>query len=221
MNNKVGRPRIDLVGQRFGRLTVVSDGERSNKNRLRWKCLCDCGNETTVQSEHLKDHSTTSCGCFAREQVVKSKLTHGYTRVGRKVRLFSIWNLMLSRCDINSSYPRLKDYAGRGIGVCEEWLDYETFAAWSNHNGYSDILSLDRINNDGNYEPDNCRWTTNKAQARNRRSNRMVTIDGETKCLIEWTEVYGINYGTAKRRLNSGWDSKKALTHPVQTKRHK
>lgn len=208
------------MGQHFGRLIVIEDGTRSKTNKPRWKCLCACGNTTTVQSEHLRDGSTTSCGCYRDEQREKSRLTHGLTRVGKVDRLFSIWRKVVQRCDPDSSYPHLKNYAHRGIDICDQWLDYETFAKWAYDNGYSDELSIDRIDNDGNYEPDNCRWTDAKTQARNRRSNRMVTINGVTKCLIEWTEQYDINYGTVKSRLNAGWDSKEALeTRPYQRRK--
>ena len=138
---------------------------------------------------------------------------------GRKnTRLYSIYNNMITRC-YNPKGSSYKHYGGRGIQVCEAWLHgFESFYKWTISNGYQDDLSLDRINNNGNYTPDNCRWVTAKQQAINRRNNHIVNINGTSKTLIEWCELYGINYKTVRDRLKRGWNYYDALTIPVETK---
>lgn len=136
----------------------------------------------------------------------------------RKTRLFSIWINIRTRCN-NPNSNRYGRYGGRGIKVCEEWnTDFLTFRDWALSNGYRDDLTIDRIDNDGNYCPENCRWVTLKEQARNTKRNVTVELSGEEKTLIEWCELYGINYKTVRDRLLRGWDIKRALFEPVQTK---
>lgn len=136
----------------------------------------------------------------------------------RHTRQFRIWNNLLTRC-YNSKFHAYKYYGARGITVCDEWKnDFKAFYDWSMSNGYSDDLTIDRINNNGNYEPTNCRWVTVKTQSNNRRSNHNVNINGETRTLTEWCESYGINYRTVQDRLKRGWNVEKALTTPVDTR---
>lgn len=155
---------IDLTGKRFGRLTVIErygtvDGHAA------WKCKCDCGNKTVVNGKWLRAGKTTSCGCYHKELLAKRSKTHGMT----KTRLYSIWHDMKNRCFYQKD-KSFEDYGGRGITVCEEWKNsFESFRDWSLLNGYSDNLTIDRINNDGNYDPSNCRWVTMKEQCSNRR----------------------------------------------------
>lgn len=129
----------------------------------------------------------------------------------KDVRLYRIYWSMKERC-YNKQYKWYKDYGARGIVVCDEWLhDFTNFHDWAINNGYRDDLTLDRINVDGNYTPENCRFATPKQQARNRRRNRRITINGKTRCLAEWCEILNLKYGTIKARLHRGWPIKRAL----------
>ena len=138
---------------------------------------------------------------------------------GRKnTRLYSIYYNMITRC-YNKKTSNYHRYGGRGIRVNEDWLlDFSEFKQWSMENGYQDNLTLDRINNDGDYNPCNCRWTTPKKQSRNRSTNHLVTLNNETKTLIDWCELYNINYGTVRDRLKRGWSYEKALLTQVDTR---
>ena len=135
----------------------------------------------------------------------------GYKHGGKGTRLYRIWKAMRSRCNNPNTlaYPR---YGGRGIGVCKEWDDFSKFRAWAIANGYSDDLSIDRVDNDGGYSPDNCRWATRKEQNTNQRSNRMIEFHGERKTLTEWAALMGLSFTCVDDRLRRGWSVEKALT---------
>lgn len=154
---------IDLTGQKFGRLTVV-ERHGVKDGHAAWLCKCDCGNTTVVNGRNLRNGRTTSCGCYHKEILINRSKTHGMS----KTRLYRIWHNMKNRCFYTKD-KHFNDYGGRGITVCDEWKnDFESFKKWSLSNGYSDELTIDRINNDGNYEPSNCRWVTMKEQCKNR-----------------------------------------------------
>jgi hypothetical protein len=200
------------VGDRFGKLTIQKTYRKyfENYNGRYADCLCDCGNISTVFVGSLTKGDSRSCGCNIKE--TKPNLTHGM----RNTRLYSVWCKMKGRC-YNENDPSYKDYGGRGIYVCDEWKDdFVSFYLWSQENGYADKLEIDRINNNGGYSPDNCRWTTKKVNCRNRRSCHNVTINGETKTVVEWAEVSGVSRKTVFTRIYRGWDYFDAIFSPVK-----
>jgi len=200
--------KIDLTGQRFGRLTVI--GEASNKTkggRPKWRCLCDCGKNTEVESSHLRSGDTQSCGCLSRDMTIARSIMHGKTHT----RLFITWNSMRQRCrDKNcKNYPH---YGGRGIKVCDEWdKDFTAFETWALSNGYADNLSIDRIDNEGNYEPSNCRWSDRLTQQNNTRKNHFISISEETHTIAEWARIKGLKPNTIHWRLRMGWKPEDAI----------
>lgn len=207
----------DLTGQKFGMLTVVRRAAShvlpSGQKQTMWDCVCDCGQTTTVNTGNLKTGRVVSCGCYNRE--VRKNVrrgTHGYSRT----RLYDIWHKMRQRCSREETehYDR---YGGRGISVCKEWNeDFLSFCEWALSSGYTDRLSLDRIDVNGDYEPTNCRWTTMKVQENNRTDNVVVEFDGKTQTLAEWADEYGLKYTTFYRRIERGWEFYDALTRPVR-----
>ena len=206
---------IDLTGQTFGRLTVRERAENTKDGKASWKCICECGNEITVIGKDLRSGNTKSCGCYSREVASMKAKKHGYS----KSRIHNIWLMMKQRC-YNPKYPQFKDWGGRGITICDEWLGEhgaENFIKWAKENGYADNLEIDRKNNDGNYCPENCRWATRKEQANNKRCTHLITFNGKTQSIKQWAEEIGINYGTLISRIEDyGWSIEKALTTAVQ-----
>lgn len=204
--------KLDLAGKQFGRLTVIKYAGSKNYRTL-WLCKCECGKEKIVKSSDLTRGATKSCGCL-RDEYVKNQ-AQMYPADVRIKRLRYIWHGMIRRCydPRHNCYHR---YGERGITVCDEWKDYVVFARWSLANGYADDLSIDRINNDGNYGPDNCRWVTMKKQHNNTSRCKFFKIDGITKSITEWAEEYGLDPGTVQTRISKGMnivDALKKRTH--------
>ena len=202
----------DITGKRFGRLVaierVADSFTPSNRRIIRYKCYCDCGKEKIVDKWHLTSGKTISCGCYQHERQIECNTTHGM----RDTRLYYIWCGMKQRCKDKTRM----DYGGKGISICDEWKDdFQAFYDWSVNNGYRDDLSIDRIDVNGNYEPDNCRWADAYTQMNNTTRNHYITIDGETKTLIQWSRLSGINQATIRTRIKRGMDEKSAVFTPL------
>lgn len=197
----------DLTGMKFGRLTVISRAEDyvspNGRHRVQWVCRCDCGVEKIVLGEALTSGRTISCGCAHREIASRSNQTHGKT----DTRLYGVWCAMKRRCH-NSNAPEYARYGGRGISICEEWdKSFETFETWALSTGYDPDAkrgecTLDRIDNNGNYCPANCRWVSQRDQMNNVSYNRLIPHNGETHTLAEWAREYNIPYARLSQRIN-------------------
>lgn len=215
---------IDLIGQRFGNAVVierVGTKVRGIKAKIKtplWKCLCDCGNVFYATSAELRTGDTKSCGCLSIKLLKERSTTHGDGHSGSAYyRLYRIWGHMIERCE-NHKCPSYNNYGGRGIYICDEWHNYLQFKEWSLNHGYQDTLTIDRIDNNDGYKPDNCRWTNYNVQANNRRSCRTITIDGETKTISEWCDIFGTNPFTAYSRIDKfNWDPIKAVSTPARS----
>ena len=193
----------DLTGEKFGELTVSSRTENIGKHAA-WNCLCSCGATTVVSATHLISGHTQSCGHLAR--------SHEMTGT----RLYRIWRGMKTRCSVvDATYYSY--YGGRGITVCEEWQNsFETFRDWALGNGYRDDLSIDRIDVNGNYCPENCKWATAMQQGRNRRNNVFYEISGNAHTVPEWSRISGIGIHTIQERLKRGWTPEQAVFAPTK-----
>lgn len=199
----------DISGQTFGNLEVLEFVEVKN-HRAYFRCKCKlCGNICVKQGQLITSGKTRSCGCFAKNNT--DQTTHGFS----KTHLYGVWCNMKRRCYIPKA-QNYEFYGGRGIKVCDEWRnDYLNFHNWAYQNGYADGLTLDRVNTDGDYSPDNCRWVDMKTQNNNKRSNRMITYNGKTQTMHQWAEEYGIKYTTLHMRITKyKWDIEKALNTP-------
>ncbi len=203
---------IDLTGQKFGRLTVIKRIENKGKY-TNWLCKCDCGNQTEATSHILRKGEKKSCGCLHREFIINKNKVHEKSNT----RLYRIYVGMKQRC-YKVSEPCYKYYGGRGIKICNEWLqDFMSFYNWAIANGYKENLTIDRIDVNGNYEPNNCRWATRKEQMNNMRTNRLLTYKGITKNISEWAKEYKIPYDVLQNRITKhGWSIERALTQPVK-----
>lgn len=190
------------IGKRFGRLTVINFIRKDDKGRRVWRCKCDCGKERITYTSNLTSGRVKSCGCLSAE--ISKDLANKYTTKHGKTheRIYTIWLNMRARC--NSQYAvGYKNYGGRGIKVCKEWdYSFEKFYEWAISNGYTDSLTLDRKDVNGNYEPDNCRWISQKEQQNNRRNNHWLEMNGEIHTFAEWIDILGIT----KRKLYYHYD---------------
>lgn len=194
----------DLIGKRFGKLTVIKYSHKDKKSNTYWLCKCDCGGENIVRRNHLLSGGVKSCGCVIYE---KREVTHGL--YSRNPRLNKIYDGMIDRC--YKTYRNCyKNYGARGIRVCDEWLNNpKKFEEWALKNGYQEKLTIDRIDVNGSYEPNNCRWVDNKTQCRNKRNNRYITYNGETRCLSEWCELYNFTESAVRHwveRRKISWE---------------
>lgn len=208
---------VDMVGQQMGRLTVVERHGRNERGRTTWRCLCSCGAITIVLGVRLRSGGTKSCGCLNRETaraMGRARVTHGHMAgAGGASRTYRTWKSMRSRCQDpgNHAFPH---YGGRGIEVCERWRKFANFLADMGERPQG--MSLERKDNDGNYEPANCKWATRSEQGRNKRSNHVLVVDGVARCLAEWAEITGITREAIYFRLRSGWTPERAISTPVR-----
>ena len=204
---------IDLTGLKFGRLTVVCRVKSAKPKAIMWRCKCECGKECTVNGLYLREGGTRSCGCLAKDVVTARNYRHGMSHS----RLNNIWRDMIRRCDSPNRYAH-EYYHDKGVTICDEWRhNFKSFYEWAIDNGYSDKLTIDRIDVNGNYEPGNCRWVTMKKQCNNKTNNVKITFDDRTHTISEWAEITGIKSSTIRARIiNYKWDVSKALTTPVK-----
>lgn len=210
---------FNLVGQRFGRLTVLEEVPTPGGERTRWHCICDCGNETIVTTHDLREkNGTKSCGCLQRKTVAETNTVHGLCSGGTRHPIYNVHVGMLQRCE-NPNNSRYHRYGGRGIKVCKEWHDPKVFYNWAIENGWSTGLTIERIDNDGDYEPSNCCWTTLAKQASNRHNNDNITWRGKTQNLTAWGRELYISQSRLWYRLyRNHWDIERAFTTPINKK---
>lgn len=204
---------IDRTGQKLGRLTLIERVENNKFNQVQWKCRCDCGKEVIVKAYSLTTGQTKSCGCLKKEQnyINIAKVKHNMTNT----RLYNIWRNMKSRC-LNPNNKRHKFYFDKGITVCDEWKnDFMNFYNWAINNGYRDNLTIDRINNNGNYEPKNCRWATITEQNNNQSNNIRIKYNESEYTLSELSKIYNIKRATLYDRIKRGWTIDEALNRKV------
>lgn len=194
----------DLKGMRFGRLVCIRRSENRFKgDRVRWLCMCDCGKYVNVISDNLLRGSSTSCGCLRSSKIT----THGKS----KSKIYKVWCGMLQRCN-NKKNSYYKNYGGRGIVVCDSWSDFSVFYDWAIKNGYKYGLTIERVDNNKGYCPDNCVFITKSEQSKNRRANYSVNIDGSVMCLYDACKHIDVDYSLVQNRIkNLGWDVDKAL----------
>lgn len=200
----------NLTGQKFGRLTVIGFAYKKlvGKNyKYYWNCLCECGTNCIVESYNLKSGTSKSCGCYRKSFRKKHNLT--------KSRLYRIWRGIRTRC----KNPKIKEYVrygGRGIKVCDEWgNNFISFYNWAIENGYQDDLTIDRINNNNDYKPSNCRWVTMEEQSQNTKKVIKITYNNEAYSLSKWARIIGINRNTLYTRYKNGWNVEEMLTTKI------
>ena len=213
---------LKLIGEKFGRLTVESRFGTNKRKRATWKCLCDCGNYVVAESNNLVSGNTRSCGCLKNDIHRDRMLKHGY----RHHPLYKTWQNMKCRCG-NKNSNSYKNYGERGIVVCDEWKnDFVSFKNWAISNGYKEQncalnteCTIDRINYNGNYEPNNCRFTNIKNQSKNKRNTIMIMYNNEKKPLVDWCMILGLDLKRTYQRIyNLGWEAKMALETPICVK---
>lgn len=211
---------IDLTGQRFGRLAVIGQSSRHNRQVL-WLCKCDCGQTTIVTGGNLRSGNTRSCGCLNREtsSVRMKSQRHNEGADGHTyTRLYRIWRGLMNRC-FNTADLGYSRYGGRGIECCAEWMEWAAFQDWAVSSGYQASLTLDRIDNNGPYAPYNCRWADVYQQNNNKRNNHYLSCFGERHTVAEWSRITGLKQTTIRQRVAHGWPVERALTEPVNKKK--
>jgi hypothetical protein len=217
-------PKADLKGMEFGKWIVLEQAEdyiapKNGKHYERWRCMCRCENKTVsdIRKSALISGKSSQCVICAREISVKKASAKRITHGDYKSRLYRIWHLMKRRC-YEQTNEHYQWYGARGITVCDEWREsYENFRQWAMSNGYEKTLTIERIDVDGNYCPENCKWATVKEQGNNRRNNICIMWNNETHTLKEWSEILDINYMTLRNRVcYHHWSIERAFTTPAK-----
>jgi len=206
--------KLDLTGVRFGRLVVYEDAGHNHEGRTMWRCKCDCGGEKTATTHDLRAGNTKSCGCILRE------LNSWRYGIPHK-KLTGVYNGMKTRC-FNKNDRKYIDYGGRGISICDEWMGEngrERFVIWALENGYSEGLTIERIDVNGNYGPNNCCWIKPELQAKNKRNTIHVNYNGETMCLKDAVKASGMSWGTLYGRVKKGWPDEHLFDPPYSKRR--
>lgn len=200
------------IGKRFGRLLVISKACSNRWGESFMMCQCSCGNKKSISLSKIRRGETKSCGCLSRELTSERLTKHGKTHSS----IFNIWISMKARC-LNKGNHAYKNYGKRGIKICKRWMEFKNF--------YKDMgdkpcnLSLDRINNNGNYSPKNCRWATRKEQSNNCRTNNKLSLNGKIRNVTEWASILNISPFTLFNRKYIGWSDEKILTHPIKNQK--
>lgn len=211
------KAQLDLHGQRFGKLVVIAPAERAENGKTRWLCRCDCGRETVVKTNALRTGDTKSCGCLVKEASSNAHKKHGMC----ETRLYRIWRGMKNRC----CNPNARDYpyyGGRGIEVFPKWSEnYAEFQEWALSHGYRTDLTLDRVDTNGNYCPENCRWVTWKEQALNKTNNHLLTHNGVTMPVTVWAEKTGLSADVLYTRKRLGWSDSRTIETPLSRQKGK
>lgn len=209
--------KVDITGRRFGRWTVIKDSGQRIKTRVLWECHCDCGTVKLMPSNHLLKGRSLSCGCLRNELSLKRHTSHGLS----KQKIYRIWGGIVARCHIPSQ-SGYKRYGGRGISVCDEWRkDFVQFYNWAIQNGYREDLTIERVDCNGDYSPQNCKWIPRSEQCNNTRQSHFITIDGKTLTIKQWSKEIGISDKVIRCRLRHGWNEHDAVMVPKMTGRER
>lgn len=196
----MGKIDYSIIGKRFGRLVVEKLDYVDERRYTHWICKCDCGNKVSIRRNQLTSGDTISCGCYHKEHNHEFSLKHGLTNTS----LYCVWSGIKNRC-LNPNASNYERYGGRGISICDEWKNnFKIFYDWAMSHGYQDDLTIDRMNNNGNYEPSNCRWVTRREQQNNTRRNHIFTYKGTTHTIAEWSRILNINRETLRYRIKEG-----------------
>lgn len=211
----------DLTGKKFNKLLVKGYIGKNDKNQALWLCMCECEKYIVVNTSSLKNGHTKSCGCLKSELTIQRNKTNVHIKHGKaRTRIYRIYQGMKERC-YNKNNERYKNYGKRGIIICDEWLNKENgfinFYNWAMNNGYTDELTIDRINVDSNYEPNNCRWITNKEQQSNKTYHHLLDYNGKIQNIAKWSEQTGLPYDVIWRRIEDGWNVNDILK-PIKDK---
>lgn len=216
-----------MIGQSFGRLTVIERSGKSSPGRVYWECRCNCGTVKPIRSDALTSGASRSCGCFQKENAVsvmsdvgKRNKRHGHScQNGSPTLTYRSWSSMMTRC-YNKKHEHYCDYGGRGIAVCDSWHTFDNFLADMGDRP-SKSMTLDRIDVNKGYCLDNCRWASKVQQNRNSRGNIVVHFRGESRCISEWAKVLGLSSSAVYQRILNGWSGERAITQPIQKKSRK